>query len=192
MDKDEVKEPAKEAEHYYSKLVAHSKKVVTGLQVVGLSKIAERYDVFDVLERAIKIIQTYKDGSFDYATATSDLLRLVAISSEVAKYAGLLRGSLKQNENIRRSIRSEYAKEIREKNLDDKSKDNKTIKLTDKTVEELSYVASRELTEELAQMASLAEIFSMEYDLLIHFTTILNSLLKREFEMQYRYSNAQK
>lgn len=183
----DVKNEAGKFESYYRKLIEFSKENVEGPKVIGLSLFKEQ-DIYTVITDAQEIFDKYKNGDIDYNLAHQDILKLCSLGFQIAQYAGMLKGGARHNSNIRKIQIAQHAVSIREKYAFDKS-EGQASKLTDKAISELAEISCEQTTEDLMKYESLAEIFYASYSLIVHFTTILNSMLKRENENQRNFGS---
>mgnify|MGYP005613845843 FL=1 len=125
------------------------------------------------------IFQKYKDGTFNIASAQEDLLRMNSIAARLAIFCGNLKANIKHQHNVKKLEYSKIQLAIKDQHQKNLDAGSTVVKLTDNDVKNLAESSLEELYSITHEYECFGDIFQNMFDLVIHFTTILNSITKR-------------
>ena len=181
-DSKHLEESSKKTESYYHDLLK-SLDEAQEIEIVKQEDL-EQWEVYETLEELNDIFRNYRSGEYEYSKATADLLRLCAYYERMIPVIGSFRGSVKHFAELKKAQKAKTDILVKDKNLEDRNASSKVPKITDKTAESLSIISVKEFTKKIMEVEALSEVFTSYQNLILHFTTILNSILKRDFDSQ--------
>lgn len=142
----------------------------------------ENHDIYEPISELMPILDKYKDGKFDINSSQEDLLRIMSIAARLAKYTGYLKANSKHQSNTKKIENSKIQLSIKDLHQQNINSGKTTIKITDNDIKNLAEAQLEELSNISYEYDCFAEIFDNIFQMIMHFSTILNSITKRAAE----------
>lgn len=139
----------------------------------------ESHSIYQPINELMPIFAKYKDGQFDIHSSQEDLLKMSSISARLAQFAGFLKANTKHQNNVKKLENSKAQIAIKDLHAQNIANGLTSQKLTDNDVKNIAEVHLKELYEITYEYECFSEIFDNMLQLVIHFSTILNSITKR-------------
>ncbi len=98
----------------------------------------------------------------------------------IAQYSGLLKAGAKNNIAVKKNEYNQNLISIKERNYSDRVVNASIPKLSIDELKSLAEMSTMELGKQMYEYDIYANIFEHVYNLIIHSTTIMNSILKRD------------